>query len=137
LLIVKWIGLDISRIVRMDNISSNESDSINFKCGNLGFVTTLVFQQTIELKGQKFIFPSMNVYTIQWTWWTWSQTWKQPRLHNFLPKIRTKASLNPNSNHETKKKHKHDMCKIKIQQDFITRKKQKQNKVMIRKHTQN
>ncbi len=29
------------------------------------------------------------------------------------------------------------MCKIKIQQDFITRTKQEQNKVMTRKCTQN
>jgi hypothetical protein len=79
----------------------------------------------------------MNVYTIQQIWWTLSQTWKQPRLHNFLPKTKTKASLNPNSNHETKKKQIDDMCKIKIQPDFIARTKQKENKGMIRKHTQN
>ncbi len=30
-------------------------DNINCKCGNLGFATTLVFQQIIELKGQKFL----------------------------------------------------------------------------------
>jgi hypothetical protein len=38
---------------------------------------------------------------------------------------------------QKKQKQKHDMCKIRIQQDFITRKKQKQNKAMIKKHTQN
>jgi hypothetical protein len=50
--------------------------------------------------------------------------------------MKTKVSLIPNSDHETKKKQKqkHDMCKRRIQQDFIA--KNKQNKAMIRKHTQ-
>jgi hypothetical protein len=34
-------------------------------------------------------------------------------------------------------KQEHNMCKEKIQQDFIARMKQKQTKVMIRKCTQN
>ncbi len=31
-----------------------------------------------------------------------------------------------------KQKHEHDTCQIRIKQDFITKNKQKQNKVMIR-----
>jgi hypothetical protein len=34
-------------------------------------------------------------------------------------------------NHERKKKQKHDTCKTKIQQDFVTR--EKQNKVITKK----
>jgi hypothetical protein len=39
----------------------------------------------------------------------------------------------------TQEKHKqeHDMCKTQIQEDFIARKKQKQNKVVKEKCTQN
>ncbi len=41
-------------------------------------------------------------------------------------------------NGETRKKNqKHDMCKIKIQHDFIAKMKQEQNKVLLKKHTQN
>jgi hypothetical protein len=36
-----------------------------------------------------------------------------------------------------KQKQKHDMCKTKVQQDFIARKKQKKSKLMRRKCTQN
>jgi hypothetical protein len=38
---------------------------------------------------------------------------------------------------QEKKKKKHDNCKTRIQQDFITRIKQETNKVVIRKHAQN
>jgi hypothetical protein len=44
--------------------------------------------------------------------------------------MRTKASLVLNLDCETRKtKTKHDMCKTLIREDFIARKKQKQNKV--------
>jgi hypothetical protein len=46
---------------------------------------------------------------------------KQLRLRDFLPKARTKASLILNSDYEIKKQ-KHDMCKMKIQQDLLQRK---------------
>ncbi len=43
------------------------------------------------------------------------------------------ACLGPNLNHETKqKKQEHNPCETKIQQDFIARNKQKQNKAMRR-----
>jgi len=45
---------------------------------------------------------------------------KQLKLQDFLPKARTKASPIFNSNYEIKKqKQKHDMCKMKIQQDLL------------------
>jgi len=53
-----------------------------------------------------------------------SQTWKQPSLHDFLTKTKTKVGLVPNLNCETRKtKKEHNKCKTRFQQDFITRRK--------------
>jgi len=53
-------------------------------------------------------------------------------------KIRTKVGLIPNPNPKQKnQEQKHDMCKTRIQQDFITWTKQEHNKVVTRKRTQN
>jgi hypothetical protein len=53
----------------------------------------------------------------------WAQ--KQPRLWDFLNQNKDKSRPNfPNLDRERRKqKQKHDMCEIKIQQDFIARKK--------------
>jgi hypothetical protein len=53
-----------------------------------------------------------------------SRARKQPSPQDFLTIMKTKVGLVLNSNCETKKQ-KHNMCKIKIQQDFIGRKKPK------------
>jgi hypothetical protein len=51
--------------------------------------------------------------------------------------MRTRVGLIPNPDREQKKQEQeHDKWKTKIQQNFITRMKQKHNKVVIRKHTQ-
>jgi len=55
---------------------------------------------------------------------SWAQ--KQPKLQDFITKMRTRAFLIPNSNHETRKS--------RIQQGFITKK--KPNKAITRKCTQ-
>jgi hypothetical protein len=45
-----------------------------------------------------------------------SQTRKQPRLQDFLTQMKTRVSLIPNPYYETtKKKQKHDTCKIRMQ----------------------
>jgi hypothetical protein len=48
--------------------------------------------------------------------------------------MRTRIGWISNSNH--KKKQEHDMCKTRIQYDFITKTKQNQNKVMTIKRTE-
>jgi hypothetical protein len=67
----KDIGLEVVQDIKVINnnvtmfifcthqvlVEIEVGDTINSKCGNLGFVMTLVFQQIIELKGQKFFFP--------------------------------------------------------------------------------
>jgi hypothetical protein len=51
----------------------------------------------------------------------WAQ--KQPRLQDFLTKMRTRASLIPNLDYEIRKKKEHITCETKIQQGFITKNK--------------
>jgi hypothetical protein len=52
-----------------------------------------------------------------------SKAQKQPRLQDFLNKMKTRASLVPNLDYETRKKKKHDTCETKIQQGFIAKNK--------------
>ncbi len=54
---------------------------------------------------------------------SWTQ--KQPSIHDFLTKMITRVGLVLIPNGETrKKKQEHDMCKIKVEHDFIAKTKQ-------------
>jgi hypothetical protein len=65
-----------------------------------------------------------------------SQTQKQPRLHDFITKTKTKVEIIPNLDHEINKIRTITLQVLtKIQKYFIAKK--KQNKIIIRKHIRN
>ncbi len=64
-----------------------------------------------------------------------SQAWKQQRLQDFLTQTRIKVGLILNPNHETRKNKNKNTTFVNKNQRFIVKK--KQNKAMIRNHTQN
>jgi hypothetical protein len=57
---------------------------------------------------------------------------KKTKSIGFINQDKNKGMFNSKSTTWNKKKQKHNMCKTKIQQDFILKTKQEQNKVVIR-----